>query len=283
MFSFLTRLFRPRATPNTIVSEGVTRQFWLYVPRVIAQPAPVILAFHGGGGDSEAMVGDKGWEDVAEGAGAIFIAPVGYMGEGWNTRLGFPGASTRHGFDDVAFVRAIVDAVAAQYPIDRSRVYAAGFSAGAIMCYRLAAEASDMIAAFAALNNSIGHIGEGEPTIILDPATFSARPVSAFLIHGGADNWRGGPPRKGAKNKHEGQATLPFMDGVELWKRTDGATQPGRCNFPVPVELCERWTNPSTGVTVLAVVDKHRGHWWPRTWPAAEIIWRFFESVPPRT
>jgi polyhydroxybutyrate depolymerase len=52
-------------------------------------------------------------------------------------------------FDDIAFFRALLDDLPKRTSIDTSRVYVTGFSNGASMCFRLAVELHDRIAAIA--------------------------------------------------------------------------------------------------------------------------------------
>ncbi len=53
--------------------------------------------------------------------------------------------------DDVAFTAKLLDDLATVVNVDPKRVYATGVSNGGMMCYRLAAELSDRIAAIAAV------------------------------------------------------------------------------------------------------------------------------------
>lgn len=57
------------------------------------------------------------------------------------------GYNARNQPDDVAFVEALLDDLATVVNVDPKRVYATGISNGGMMCYRLAAELSDRIAA----------------------------------------------------------------------------------------------------------------------------------------
>jgi len=56
------------------------------------------------------------------------------------------GRAPLQGIDDVGFVRAMIDDLAKRTPIDRTRIYATGLSNGAMMTYRIAAEAPDLVA-----------------------------------------------------------------------------------------------------------------------------------------
>jgi polyhydroxybutyrate depolymerase len=86
-----------------------------------------------------------------EGFLAVYPDGTGRFGERlltWNAG-GCCGYAQDQGVDDVGFVRALIDNLASVAPVDRSRIYATGLSNGAMMAYRLAVEAGDMIAAVA--------------------------------------------------------------------------------------------------------------------------------------
>jgi len=59
------------------------------------------------------------------------------------------GYAALNSVDDVGFVRALLAKLADRLSIDRRRVYATGLSNGAMTAHRLAAQASDLIAAVA--------------------------------------------------------------------------------------------------------------------------------------
>ena len=54
-------------------------------------------------------------------------------------------------FDDVPFVEAMIDAIAAEYMIDNSRVYVCGYSLGGEFTYELACSLNNRIAAAGAV------------------------------------------------------------------------------------------------------------------------------------
>jgi polyhydroxybutyrate depolymerase len=64
------------------------------------------------------------------------------------------GSAQWNGVDDVGFLLAVLDDVSERTTVDATRVYATGLSNGAMMAYRLAAEASDRIAAIAPVAGS---------------------------------------------------------------------------------------------------------------------------------
>ncbi len=146
-----------RLTPGdhelAIVHDGRTRTYLVHAPPVIDESAPVVLAFHGGGGFAGSMKRKTGFDTLADEQGFVAVYP---NGSGlfcrrlltWNAE-DCCGYAMDHGVDDVGFVRALLDHLASRLPIDESRIYATGHSNGGMFCYRLAAEAADRVAAIA--------------------------------------------------------------------------------------------------------------------------------------
>jgi polyhydroxybutyrate depolymerase len=138
-----------------VTHQGLRRTYLLHVPpqATAGRPLPVMLSFHGGGSNAEVMRAYTRMDRAADRDGYIVAYPNGSSGIGtrfltWNagTCCG-PAAALQ--VDDVGFSLAVLDDVIARATIDRARVYATGLSNGAMMAYRLAAEASDRIAAVA--------------------------------------------------------------------------------------------------------------------------------------
>ena len=132
-----------------------TRTFVVRVPPAAAgrTPLPVLLAFHGGGGNATGFQKYAGLDRVAEREGVIVVYPDG-SGAGAGRRLLTWNAGECCGYaqqaraGDVAIALAILKKLASELPIDRTRVYVTGHSNGAMMAYRVAAETADRIAAW---------------------------------------------------------------------------------------------------------------------------------------
>jgi len=185
--------------------------------------------------------------------------------------------------DDLAFLSALIDSTVAEMGIDRQRVFAAGFSNGAAMVYRLASERPDRVAAVASVSN-------GMPP---DVARGCARgtPVSIIAMHGTADPIAPLAPS--------------IRDGVAMWARRDGCpARPTSSRLPdadpedgtqTSVDLfgpCAAGTEiafytieggghawPGGKTPVLRLV---RGGTTPRDFDAAAVIWDFFQKHPRR-
>jgi len=136
---------------------GRSRVFLTYVPKSLKPGAPLLIMFHGGGGDGPmARLGTGGvYDHLADRDGFIVVYPYG-VGRSWNTcRKAQSNVARRWDVDDIGFVEAIIEQSARAYGIDRKRVYAGGLSGGGLMAYRLACLAADMFAAIAPVSGSL--------------------------------------------------------------------------------------------------------------------------------
>lgn len=222
--------------PTTAEEESVTvelvrgdhagRRYTARVPADGSEPVPVILALHPYGGTVPQAQNTFGLDVPAAAAGFATVYPSG-PGKSWNAGscCGEAAAEDR---DDVGFLEAVVDDLAARYDVDTERVYVTGFSNGAMMAYRLACE-SDVAAA-------IAPVGGAVMTDCTEPD-----PLPVLHIHGTAD---GVVPPDGSEGTsgidpqltvEEGAALLAggdepevvLLDGLDhTWPnahRTDGA------------------------------------------------------------
>ncbi|MEA3153087.1 MAG: polyhydroxybutyrate depolymerase [Betaproteobacteria bacterium] len=135
--------------------QSLQRSYLVHVPPKAADSRrlPVVLSFHGGGSNAEVMRSYTRMDRAADRDGYIAVYPNGSSGIGgrfltWNAgSCCGPAAALQ--IDDVGFSLAVLDDLAARASIDTARIYATGLSNGSMMAYRLAAEASERIAAVA--------------------------------------------------------------------------------------------------------------------------------------
>jgi polyhydroxybutyrate depolymerase len=165
-------------TELTLTHAGLRRRYLVHVPRLpAASPRPLVLTFHGGGGNAAGFQAYAGLDRLADREGFVVAYP---NGTGplprrlltFNAGTSCCGSALRQQVDDVGFAAAIVDDLAERTAIDRRRVYATGHSNGAIMAYRLAAERADLIAAIAPVAGAM-HVDRFAPS----------RPVAVLHIH----------------------------------------------------------------------------------------------------
>ena len=158
--------------------QGLARSYLLRVPpaAVANRPLPVVINFHGGGGNAQTQKWYSRMDVTADRMGFIVVYPNGSGGVGerfhtWNAG-NCCGWAALYGIDDVGFALAVLDDLARRTPVEQARVYATGLSNGSMMAYRLAAEASERIAAVAGV--------AGAMTL----ATFAPRlPMPVLHIH----------------------------------------------------------------------------------------------------
>ncbi|MGZ5445444.1 MAG: alpha/beta hydrolase [Thermoanaerobaculia bacterium] len=122
---------RPRSAERT--AARLTEP-WLYVPRNVKEPAPLLIALHGargrGAGALESMRGS------ADRAGAILMAPDSY-GRTWDLIVGDIGR-------DVERIDAQLERVFDAWAISKERIAVSGFSDGASYALTLGVANGDL-------------------------------------------------------------------------------------------------------------------------------------------
>ena len=177
------------------------RPYELFLPSSYGAKAlvPLIVALHGGGGNSRAQrrlacpggdIRNPGCMNViADRAGFAVAYPNGTGARvfrnlrTWNAgggKNGFQcvsGKACRDGIDDVAYFVAMLDDIGAAFQVDTSAVYFTGMSNGAAMAHRLACELPERVAGIAA-------VGGANQYAATAPCTASK---AVLQIHGDAD------------------------------------------------------------------------------------------------
>jgi polyhydroxybutyrate depolymerase len=174
-------LLGPGDHTRTLLIGEQKRTYLVHVPTGYdpEKPVPVVLALHGAAMDGSMMVWFSGLNKKSDESGFIVVYPSG-TGIGpfrtWNAG-GFSGKMAEGRANDVAFIGRLLDDLIGVVKVDEKRVYACGMSNGGMMCYRLAAELSDRIAAIAPVAGTIA-IEDSKPK----------RPVPVIHFHGSKDN-----------------------------------------------------------------------------------------------
>jgi polyhydroxybutyrate depolymerase len=268
---------------------GLTREYLVQVPpQYRAGTAwPLVLSFHGGGGNMEIQANDRyyGLVSYAREAGYVIVFPNGFsrLRSGklatWNAGL-CCGQARERNVDDVGFVRAVVADVRRRLDIDPRRIYAQGMSNGGMLSYRLACEMADTFAAIAAVAGTDG-----------SPACSPSRPVPVLHIHARDDD-------RVLFNGGSGSASATHADFVSVpetaakWSRLNGCLAQPRRVLEVPGAWCETRAPCREGSEVQLCVTETGGHAWPGgrkvlggqagsdAIAANDVIWRFFSRHP---
>lgn len=229
---------------------GLTRTYFLDVPPNLdrSRPAPLILAFHGGGGPVKSFAETTQLADRGTRAGFVVAFPVG-VEKTWNAG-DCCGVAFERRIDDISFVRAMIDDIATVIAIDRARVYATGFSNGGKLSYRLACELSDRIAAIAPSGTSM-------PATDCKPV----RPVPIIHFHGGADRFAPMAGGQGALASTGEHVSVP--DAIKGWEARNACpvAQP-RTTYNQGTATCSTVAGCGQGAEVTFCVASDAGHQW---------------------
>ncbi|MEO7520678.1 MAG: PHB depolymerase family esterase [Gemmatimonas sp.] len=149
---------------------------------------PLLLVYHGGGGSATDLL--AGTRLAFEGNRAGMVVAFLEAAEGYGARWA-TSPSDLAVVDDLQFSRAVVDDIAANFPIDRKRVFAAGFSRGGDLVAQIACRAPDMLRAAAAVASTMPVTSRGW----CDTTAQSSVQSSIALVIGSQDPlmpWDGG-------------------------------------------------------------------------------------------
>ncbi len=276
-----------------------------------SRPIPVVLAFHGGGGNRAGAArttcpsGDvrepECLHELGKAVGFAVVYPDGVPGSvlresrTWNAGGGkgrwrcTSGRACEEGFDDVAYVRDLLDGLEGRVAVDPDRVYATGLSNGGAIAHRLACEASDRIAAVAPIGGAL----QLTTSDVCEPE----RPVPVLHIHGTEDPcWRYGGGAPDCPTGQKGLEHVSVERTLDEWAAINGCE-----GEPVGETLLDREDDGTTTERLVwpgcdAALEHLRvdggGHTWPDGWQylgagvvgeverdwGNEQIWAFFEA-----
>ncbi|SFA74029.1 polyhydroxybutyrate depolymerase [Cellulomonas marina] len=152
----------------------------------------LVLVLHGSRQDGAALRRATGGalDGLAVRHGAVVAYLDGYRGNWNDARRANAFPARQDGVEDVAFVHAVAERLAASHGTDARRVLAVGFSNGGLMALRLLHERDHPLAGAAVVAMTMP-----VPADFLLPVGRAERPVPVLLVHGTADRvvpYRGG-------------------------------------------------------------------------------------------
>ena len=275
---------------RTLKVDGRDRSYLVHVPPKYdpEKPTPVVLIFHGAATNASIMVAFCGMNRKADEAGFVAVYPNGTGTANlfltWNSG-GFHGPNADKRPNDVKFVSLLLDDLATVVNVDPKQVYATGLSNGGMMCYRLASELSDRIAAIAPVSGTMA-IDEYRPK----------RPVPVMHFHGTADRI---VPFTGPKGTPKFLTFKSVEETIRICAKTNGCPETPTVsdlpdNFDDGTSASQKTFGPGTdGAEVILVEIEGGGHTWPGQEPpfrflgkstkdisANDLIWEFFQKHP---
>lgn len=244
--------------------DDIYRTYRIYVPDNLDPDSSysLIINMHGLGSNAYEQQLYTLFDPIADTARFIISYPNAVNAE-WNV------TNDPNKADDVGFISALIDTIAAEYPVNHKRVYATGMSMGGFMSYRLACNLSGRIAAMASVTG-----------LSINYGCQPVHPMPIIQMHGTADDV---VPYAGV------DATLPF------WIDLNGCPA-----TPVVTDLPDIDTNDFSTVTksvwglcedsVEVILYTINGG--EHTWPGAKFligitnqdinasleIWNFFKK-----
>ena len=254
---------------RTLMVGDIQRTYFLHIPDGLndQQSVPLVFVFHGFLDSGQIVRFATGLDKIANANGFIVVYPDGSGGEGnlsWNAGVCCVSA-VLNDVDEPAFVRSILADVETIVSVDSKRIYAAGFSNGAMLSYRLACEMSDMFAAIAPVSG-----------VLTYTPCQPKQKVSVLHVHGALDTF--------VRLEGEGGINNEFpsvKESLATWVKLNN------CSGEEKVEhngilTHSTYSACTPGVSVeLYLIDGY-GHGWLNTpnAPISQIVWDFFASHP---
>ncbi len=223
-----------RTEVRTLVVGGRARTYRLHHPERWdpEQPLPLVLAFHGHEANARVLEYESRLDDAADRARVLVAYPDGVprlpalarvpivggllagLTRTWNVGECCAPATTDR-VDDLAFAAAVVRTLAADGSVDRTRVYATGFSIGGTLALRIACERPALVAAVASVEGTMP-----------DAPCAAALPTPVWLVRGGEDvDLRDDL----VENRESGARVRPaesMQAALAFWARRDGCAGP---------------------------------------------------------
>lgn len=203
-------------------------------------PFPALLALHGGGGSAMIQAATTTLNEFAstrkfyvvylEGSGAIQTFNAGAC----------CGSARDQNVDDVAYVNAVLDDIAANYNVNTAKVFATGFSNGGMMSHRLACSVADRISGIATVGGASGQFdADRNEYYTCNPA----RPIPVLQIH--ATNDRNYPFTGGFGDGLSNTDFLSVDATIADWIARNNVTSTAVIESATATTTCYRYATPA--------------------------------------
>lgn len=170
--------FPVKETAKTIQVRGKPREYLLIAPENPAPgPLPLVLVIHGDGGGMKGF--HHAWELETATQNSAYLAYLDGLDSTWDLE-------TTNNNRDVAYAETVIDDVAAAVPIDKTRVFAAGYSSGGFFANVLACHRPGLLRGIAS-NAGGAPFNQAEKWPNGFPKCPGQQPVAALSLHGEQD------------------------------------------------------------------------------------------------
>lgn len=228
-------VFAQEYTETSLTVGDKQRKVRIHVPDNLPADAPLVISYHGFNQDPEYQMRSTNWNEFAD----LYSFAVAYPY--------YEGFWDLNGDKDVDFTRAIIDYMSEHHKIDRKRVYATGFSLGAMMTYHLIGKMASEIAAFAPVSGV--RFDNKKP--------MGDRHVPLIHHHGSNDDVFkfGGDPQ------HRAGGYPAISDYVAMWAEWNGCDMTAKKEVKVGNDTHITWTNDKEGIETRYNIIDGAGHW----------------------
>ncbi|MGV9676764.1 alpha/beta hydrolase family esterase [Nocardia sp. NPDC003482] len=239
--------------PQSVTKDN-NRPYLLNVPAGLPNPAPLLVAVHGGQDNPAHFESVTGWTPYVAQKKAIVAYPRGSKDDG-NGNWSWDFA---HNSGDVTVLRDMVAQISAQYCVDQHRIYFSGHSNGGQMTSRMACDATDLVASAA--------VYAGPAPTLSDDDCPASRPISFGVMLADDDPlvWQ-----------------VVAEQHRDLWRRKDSCgtshTETG------PEVLTGTRYDCAAGTQVVYRLYDNGGHLWPGGARGADVrdrMWSLFTASP---
>jgi polyhydroxybutyrate depolymerase len=284
----------PGLKAGMLKSGGIDRTYYLSIPSSYRgdRALPVVLVFHGGHSNGATIAKTTLMHELGVRQGFFVVYPEAIDKDRvWNDGR----HETASPVNDVAYVDDLISYLAAEYRIDRGRIYATGASNGGMFTIRLACDRSTTIKAFAPV---VGNLPED-----LVSQCKPGRPVPIEFFHGKEDQlmpWNGGKVAGLRVLGRGGGKVISAPDTVAFWARNNGCPTDAETvalldtdpNDGTRVKM-RRYSGCRNDADVVQYIVEGGGHTWPGSTEkptlsksgitsqdirATDIMWGFFQK-----
>ncbi|EME86643.1 uncharacterized protein MYCFIDRAFT_120329, partial [Pseudocercospora fijiensis CIRAD86] len=253
-------------------SDGYTRQYLVHIPRYYYnnRASPLILGFHGTGGDAYSIQSDSKFNDGTRNPFGIAVYVTG-IGNAFISNPDYgPTGSQYKNLDDISFVRSLIAFLLGSFCIDTGRIWVTGYSNGGGLVQVLACDPvmSSTISVFTGMSAAMytNNTNSAQDPRTVDPAICSpSRNNVAYMeVHGVNDatiNYYGGFRRN---------RVLPEIPHwATEWAARQGYSRTNTTMATGPSYIRYGFGNAdNTGIiTQITITDNSCNHCWANTSP----------------
>jgi polyhydroxybutyrate depolymerase len=266
---------------GSMVVDGITRTYTLNLPPgyLLSSNFSLVIGLHGGGGNASQFETSSKLTDKANASGFIVVYPegTGFI-RTWNAGT-CCGSAVTNNVNDVKFIGQLIDLLVANYKINRKKVYATGHSNGGMLCYRLACE----------LSNKIAAIAPNASTMVVTSPCNPARRMPLLHMHSKLD--QNIPYTGGYGNGISGVYAPPIDSVMNVWSAVNACPPAMPITTVTTGYTLKRWLLCANNTAIHYYLTNDGGHSWPGGLPgssngditstainANDLLWNFFQQ-----